>query len=169
MNREKLQKVLSEEVREEWNRLHHNASLAHCYPETRNDYEYSLFSDCLGDRVSQLFEYLKEEVKEETGYNLTFYQYGRQGATVAPSEWMAAAGGGSFGSLRDTIIGYDDDPDAARETAKVLRALRLINNIVIAYAADIPRWWKETKAANGWARKIRSMDGKKPRQVTVWR
>ena len=169
MNYKKLQEAVQDEARAEWKRLHHNASIARFYPKLRNEYEYSMFNDCLGDYCAQLIEDLESHGKEETGHSLKFYQYGRQGATVAPHEWMSAAPCSSMGGLKDGVLSWDEGREATRDDIRVLRALRIINSTARAYASGVGEWWADMVEGNEWAEKIAAMDGKREKTITVWR
>lgn len=159
---------LYEDMREAWESLHHNASMRGRFPEMRNEFEEHLFWDFLRGDVSWLVEDLHDLVKEKFDEDLTFYQYGRGGATIAPSEWMAASASNSFGGLNYTLEAYesylwdsygDDDEDeeelinrvnaeAEKEAAHVIEVIDYINNYWDQSTRYLAEWWQETKDAN---------------------
>ena len=165
MKREQLR----EAIKEAWRKMHHNASISRYYPKFRNEYEGRLFHDYLGFYVESEIEYLNDWIKEDFGITLTFYQYGRCGATIAPDEFMRPIGGDGFGSL-NTERAFSDAPgiegyNADRET---LRLLNRINKFWRGAAQDVGQWWQDTKEANDLQARINEHDGKRAVIKEVW-
>ena len=162
MTKEQKIEKLQNQLENEWEKMHHNASIT--YPELKNDYEVEMFWDVLSDTTSLWIEDLREIIKEKFGYELTFYSYGRNGATIAPSEFMKSAPCNTFGGLR-----YDVDEDNIDESKKVLEMLRYINDYWNDTSKYIPQWWKDIKEANEWQADIDEHDGKTKHMVAVWK
>ena len=161
MNKEQLETAL----RDEWGNMHHNASLARTMPDFQNEYEYKLFVDCLRDYVTDAIDTLVDSIENDFGEKLTFYQYGRQGATIAPDDYMAPAPCNNFGSLNYTV---HDGLDGYNHGRKLLRMFRYINQYWKNTAKYVPEWWTEMKEANDYQPDIDAHNGLKPIQTTVW-
>lgn len=169
-----MARMTLEEVREAaykaWQGLHHNASLRGAFPDVQNSFEDELFWSVLGEETSCWIRDLQEDIKERWGFELTFYQYGRSGATIAPDEWMTAAPCGSFGSLKSEVLepGYGiAGLEEYNHACAVLKCLEYIRTYWEAQAADIPGWWERMKEANEWADLINAHENaeKRPRWV----
>lgn len=197
MNQERFYResaALGDQARKAWRDLYHLADVPHV--QTRNEYEDSLFYEWLGEEYTpSVCAMLHEDVKSEFGFDWTFYQYGRGGRTIAPHEMMTPAIMSGFGGLKfeapeDPLReGDDDEPRTMavrdggearsitmtdREWAlcdayETVAALRKCVEWVEACCKAIPAEWAHYKRWAKLQRKINLMDGKKPRQVTVWR
>jgi hypothetical protein len=150
-------------IYQEWGNMYHNASIGRYFPSFQNDYEYELFWEWLSDDVSCCIQYLQEEIKETFGYSWTFYQYGRQGATIAPEDIMRAVGGDSFGGLKDDAI-----PENYQSMRKFLRALQYINQYWKDTVKYLPERWQEDKEANDYQEDIDAHDGMHKIMVEKW-
>ena len=85
MNIEELEAA----IYEEWRSLHHNASMSRILYgdkgiDFQNEYEEHLFFSVVSMDSSFWIDDLTELIREDFGYDLKFYSYGRQGATIAP-------------------------------------------------------------------------------------
>ncbi len=158
--------TLEQMVQDEWSNMHHNASISRHYPDFQNDYECRMFFDTLDEDVSFWIDDLQERIAEVYGKNLTFYSYGRQGATIAPKEYMGAAPCNSFGPLK---LSVEDGLDGYNQLVKTMAIFRSINQYWNNTAAGIQDWWKRTKEANGYQVDIDAHDGKTLHTVEVWK
>jgi len=156
-------------VYEEWGNMHHNASISSHYPDFQNEYEAHLFWDCLGDEVSSQIEYLVDWIEEEFGEKLTFYQYGRQGATIAPHEYERSVGGSGLGCLDGMKVPDGLGLEGYNELYRLLKLFRFINKYWRDNAAYVGEWWADMKEANEWQGQIGEHEGKTLRTVEVWR
>ena len=160
---------LERQVYKEWDNMHHNASISAYYPDFQNDYEAELFWDILNDETRFWIEDLTEWIKEKYGEKLTFYAYGRNGATIAPHEYMRSIGGNGFGCLKGDHLPDQNGLEGYNELARVLRMFREINQYWNAVAKGIPEWWKEAKEANEWQADIDAHEGMTKHMVEVWK
>lgn len=135
---------LRDEVDEEWRRCWHNARLPTL---PYDDDEAELFWDRLGTAVADACRMLSDEIYEIYGERLTFYQYGRSGATIAPSEWMGQAPGNQFGSFHGPIDDYNHDGFTSElpRIQTVLAILRYSNTFWRKAAASVEDWWAEER------------------------
>ncbi|MFA5323717.1 MAG: hypothetical protein WC373_13680 [Smithella sp.] len=161
MNRTELEQA----VYEEWHNMHHNASIRR-FPDFQNEYEEHLFWETLNEDVSLWCEDLQAWIEEKYGERLTFYSFGRSGATIAPAEYMLPAGGNLFGGLSLTV---DEGLDGYNQLKHALAMFREINRYWADAAANIPEWWKDMKEGNDWQTLIDEHDGKILRTVQVWK
>ena len=168
---------LEYQIEQEWRRLHHNATLLHVYQKFnfRNDYEANMFDDHILEIEQQdLKSYLEESAVELYTFTLTFWQYGRSGATFAPSEWMCNSHSGHLGAFNSDIIhrwDFDNNIDHYNYTARVLKCLEWINTAVRAWCSGLPESWESYKEANGITpEQLAEYDGKTLtyRQVACW-
>lgn len=143
---------LERAVYEEWRNMHHNSSMSSSMPKFKNEHEYQLFLDHVGIEVSFWIDVLVESVEEKFGETLTFYQYGRMGATIAPHEYMNPAPCSSFGSLRLGHISCG--LDGYNELRHMLQLFRFINAYCRGIATNIGSWWQEAKVANDYQEEI---------------
>jgi len=154
---------LQEAIREEWLNLHHNASIR-C-PDIQNEYESELFWACLNDNSRWALDELKDEIKEKFGFYWKLYSYGRNGATIAPSEPMMAAACNSFGGLKEDYYYYEEDEEILQN---LLDALIFINKRTEEYCQAIPEWWTDMKEANDYQKDIDEHEGKHKIMVDKW-
>lgn len=135
---------LRDEVDEEWQRCWHNATLPTL---PYDDDEAELFWDQLGIAVGDACRDLSDEIYEIYEERLTFYQYGRSGATIAPSEWMAPAAHSHFGSFHGSLDdhNYDDFTYEFPRIQTVLAILRYSNAYWRKAAASVEDWWAEER------------------------
>src|SRR5574337_470000 len=91
---------LRSDIDEEWRRCWHTAALPTLPYE---EHEADLFWDHLGLAVHDARRTLSDEIYTLHQERLTFYQYGRSGATIAPHEWMGPAPGNQFGSFHGPL------------------------------------------------------------------
>ena len=161
MNKEQLQDA----IEQEWSNMHHNASISRYYPDFRNEYESELFWNMIGDSVSMWIEDLQYKIKEEFGEELTFYSYGRMGATIAPHQYMRTVACNGFGGLKYEV---DNGLDGYRDGLRVLKMFKYINEYWEDTAKHIPEWWKDTKEANEYEENIIAHDGKRSVMREVW-
>jgi hypothetical protein len=137
-------RTLRDEVDAEWQRCWHNATLRTLPYE---DDEAELFWEQLGQAVQDACQDLSDEIYARYGHRLTFYQYGRNGATIAPHEWMGPAPGNQFGSFHGPIDAHNFQ-DYAREfphIQEILTILRYINAYWRNLAASVDTWWAEER------------------------
>jgi hypothetical protein len=135
----------------EADRMHHNASLLGTPFDSYGKKIDERFSDSLGFYVEDILcPSLSHEISEKYGVILTFCQYGRGGATIAPSEWVVEWQGGYGGLDADSAMN-DVDPtweweenNLAKYNAlrRVLIILEFINDFWMDQVADCPSWWK---------------------------
>jgi hypothetical protein len=137
--------AIESEIEAAWKNLHHNAKL-NDWPDFVNPEEQESFWHCLGDEVSYLCNDISEFIEEKWNRKLTFYQYGRGGATIAPSEWMAPTGGGGFGSFNWETT-YCEEPEQLIEIAEILKYVRSYWEDQAQCAKE---WWEDMKVANNW-------------------
>jgi len=158
-----------------WRDMHHNASIRSYYPDFQNDYETDLFWSRLEDEAHWFMEDLMQQVEEKFGWALKFYQYGRQGATIAPNDWMLSASCNNFGEFNGKPMETswdEDDPDTIEHAyewnKRVLDTMIYINERCEEQAKYVPEWWEDTKEANGYKKEIDAHDGKKKVMREVW-
>jgi len=129
---------LCDAVRAEWKRCHHNARLPSLPYEDGDD---EIFWDLLGRAARKACGELSWHIANTYGVSLTFYSYGRSGATIAPHEWMGPIGGNHFGGLRSGILEWRDDLSSLLEARQTLEILEHINAFWQAKAATVNSWW----------------------------
>ncbi len=173
MSKQPTTAELLERIETEGRRMHHNATLSGVRLDFANEYEEHLFWDVLGDSVADWCDDLSGWIEEVTGFRLKFYSYGRNGATIAPDDWLNPAPGGDFGGVsfdKMGVGGYAEGDALERynHTRRVLRALMMINKYWQAQAKDMPRWWSEMKEANDWQADIDAHEGKTLRDIPTW-
>lgn len=132
---------LCNEVSAEWRRCWHNARLLSL---PYDDDESDQFWDCLGIALSDACRFLSNEIYEQYGQRLTFYQYGRNGATIAPAEWMGPAPCNQFGSFNGPLE-YRESLDDFIYVQQTLAILRHINAYWRNLAASVDTWWAEER------------------------
>lgn len=161
---------LTRKVYAEWKELHHNATLLREFPELQNQYEVQMFWDCLADEISWRCSELSGRIKEKFGMELTFYSYGRSGATIAPHEWMHPAACNSFGGLDlEKAIGFAEyGLERYNALRKALKVLEYINEFWKTACEGCADWWKETKKVNEWEADIVAHEGMVPRMQQIW-
>jgi len=132
---------LCDDILTEWKRCWHNARLR-TLPYA--DDEHESFWNRLGLAVSDACHDLSDEIYEQYGERLTFSQYGRSGATIAPREWVGAAPGGQFGGFNGPFE-YRDSLEDFVWIQRVLAILRHINAYWHNMATSIDAWWAEKR------------------------
>jgi len=139
-----------EECYREWDRLWHNASLVRYLPEMKNEYEEYLFWLCLCTRRSRACKNLSGMIEERYGWKLTFWSYGRNGATIAPGEWMGPAACNDFGGFASwkVLEGVGSGLEGYNYDREVLAILRWINRYWRGTAEHIGEWWDDMMAGN---------------------
>lgn len=148
---------LKEMVREEWDKMHHNATLASHFPMFDSEKEEDAFwSWGLTEYIAESIEYLVDWTEERFGVKLTFYSAGRSGATIYPGEYAGNAMLNNFPPLAygTPTQPYDwigDELSAYNADRKAYMLFQFINQYWAASAAHAREWWEDTKDANGWA------------------
>jgi hypothetical protein len=160
------------QIEEEAQRMYHNARIA--FFDYKDDESSVFWEIFIPGEAECLLENLREDIKERWKETLTFYTYGRGGATIAPSEWIssnyrdfspkAIESGYSreFGEMEDTsdertefienIV--DEHPyieDALtffEEDKQQAEIMKFINDTVEESVKDLERSWKEWREAN---------------------
>jgi len=166
MSRKLTIEELRDAVEAEWINMHHNASIGSHFPDFQNGYEEDLFWYCLRDDVEETIDKLQDLIQEKFGEKLTLYPYGRQGATIAPEEYMRPAACGNFGVLRLGDCG--DGLEGYNELYRVLRMFKEINNFWEEAVTHIPRWWQDMKEANEYQQNIDAHEGIHKVTKEVW-
>ena len=168
-------KELEEAIYEEWGQLHHNASMSRVLYgskgiDFKNEYESNLFFSLVGMETSDFWiDDLTEQIKEKFGYDLKFYSYGRQGATIAPDDWKNPSACNSFAGfnssvLPDTGCGLED----YNEMYNILNTLKYINKYWSGVVDYLPEWWKDNKEANEYQEDIDAHEGMTLRTRDIW-
>jgi len=171
MNIEELEAA----IYEEWGDLHHNASMSRVLYggsgiDFQNEYEEHLFFSVVSMETSDFWiDDLTEQVRMEFGYDLKFYSYGRQGATIAPDTWKRPSACNSFAGFDSSILPCEGDGfEQYNEFYRVLKTLRFINEYWRVVVNDLPNWWRETKEANEYQADIDAHEGMTLRRRDVW-
>lgn len=146
-----LQKQLNGESK----RMHHNGTLLLQLPiESYGDKTDNLFWDSLNTYADLLCDSLSNLVQERFAIELTFHQYGRGGATFAPSNWVYGRNGEYYGidgdsAIEDLMPKYCEDQTNLSEynaRRKLLEILEFINDFWENQAAHCEEWWAEEVA-----------------------
>lgn len=124
-----------------WSGLHHNVSLLHLGPITRNDWEADRFNTWLDFYRDDFAKMLTERVVEEFGVKLGFYYYGRGGATLAPETWMCNKHSGEFSFFNEDVLEELDED-------LVERVLVWLDREIEQGVRDLEGEWKEEKSYN---------------------
>ncbi len=150
-------KKLEDKIKNEWEAMHHNAYLKGEWPNidlSSNDgyKEWERFWECVSEEAQfELDEDLPTICKEKFGMNLTFYQYGRGGATVYPDEY--STGGYNYCLGYEKLPNYDDGNslETFNEMVNILELFKFINQYCKDYCKNNwADWWKELKNSNAW-------------------
>jgi len=154
---------------EEWRKMHHNASLRGYLPDFASEYEKWIFWEWMADRTRDLCEHLSMDIENKYGWKLTFYQYGRGYATIAPSEWMAA--GSDFGGFASwkVLEGVGSGLEGYNRDKQVLAILQWINHYWKAEVECTEEWWDNMKAGDVHFRDlIDEHEGMTLKSVEMW-
>ncbi len=157
------------QISKSWKNLHHNASLIRHYPEFRNEFEGRLFQAYIVEANNTvLLPMLSKTCSEQFGFDLSFSNYGRGGATIAPDDWTVRRGEGVLAGFAWDVIDDADEEDQVRIATRVLACIQSINEDVRKAVKTVPDWWSSTKKANNLARQINRMDNKRAVMREVW-
>ena len=121
--------------------IYHNASTLHINFESDEKYNEQ-FEDFLYQEALDVCEYLSEKVYKNTGRRYTFAQYGRSGATIAPSEWYVdnmVQKGINTRKLTSGLTGLD----LYNEARHIYYVLRITNQAVYARKKQLIKLWQE--------------------------
>jgi len=136
---------------EEWNRVYHNASMLHLDFRIESDRELKAFDRCMEQRVCLGLLSLRAAVAGMFGLSLTFAQYGRGGATVAPSEWVKPCSMDWSHRFRfeDTLNDIGSGAPGYHHDLRVLKCLQWINGEVRVQVNSTEAWWEHEKMELG--------------------
>jgi len=146
-------KELEEEIKDEWGKLYHNATI-HDLPDTESDTESRIFwEDFLSDYIEWGIEDLKGLIDEKYSFGVALHSYGRNGATIAPHNLMTHYGRySSFGRFDFELLGsweydyHDEDlKDRYQEDLKYLEIIKFINKSVREGVKGILPAWEDYK------------------------
>lgn len=82
-------KSASVKIQITWMKMRGNASIKSNVPSFRNEYESRLFWVLLKDSIEFRMRELSDEIHDLYGFRFSFKQCGRQGGTIAPSEYFS--------------------------------------------------------------------------------
>jgi len=163
----KRQELISA-IHHEWRNMHHNASISKYYPDFQNEYEGYIFWELLASCVPDEILELAEDIQDKWGVHLTFYQYGRNGASIAPSQWSQSVGGSGLGILLYSVLSDYSGIEEHNENYRILQILKYINEFWRLRAEDVQQWWDETKEQLELQSKIDAHEGMALVTKRVW-
>jgi hypothetical protein len=134
-------------IRKEWNNLYHNASMLHLDFCIEDERELAAFDRCMEQRVHLGLLSLRAVVAGTFRFNLTFAQYGRGGATIAPSEWTRSCSMDWPHRFRfeDVLDDIGSGASGYYHDLRVLRCLQWVNGEVSVQVNSTEAWWEHEK------------------------
>lgn len=146
-----LENKVIPELKKQWDRLHHNATLLYDMPDYDEE-EAEFFWDWLKDVIHFGVEDMTKYIQDTWELDWSIYQWGRSGATIAPDCYYKGFEKFiySFGLMNDGLVvdipeGPEDLCASYKGTIKALAALKYINEEVNRGVKSIKFWWEEYK------------------------